>query len=42
MRDFNGMATLGVSYFDQIYKEPDEANIVEIISFKFFPSIGFS
>ena len=40
MRYFNGLATLGVNYFDQIYKKPDQANIPEIIKVsRFFPQL---
>ena len=38
VRYFNGLATLGVNYFDQVYKKPDQANIPEIIKVsRFFP-----
>ena len=40
VRYFNGLATLGVNYFDQIYKNPDRENILEIIKVsRFFPQL---
>ena len=40
MRYFNGLVTLGVNYFDQIYKKHDQPNIPKIIRVsRFFPQL---